>query len=336
MLNRLGKDYSVPFGDFSTVPMNILVHESMRENERASTVIEGTGADGAFGLAAAYADKRRIYSVPSSLRRLVRSAYRVLRLWKYSSKAERIAGFVSKSVDMSLGQAVVAPNPLESIAYSTPSFVRAELDEAIMTNLQVLGRGATPSEQLSLLDLVWVCAGVMAAKSFDPLRLRGCQPFYPFLQFPMLALSTSLSPDEKYESGEAKAPLKKLLAQSIPAKMVYRPKSGFTPPYRQMFASSDIQEFLRDVVLSPKNPLIDFCRIDNLKVMIERARRNQSLSIGVCDFLWALSFTSGWLQQLPNTTRLDNRRSENPTISHAHADEKRFKPSAAGQMKGSV
>lgn len=317
MLNRLGKDYSFPFGDFSAVPMNILVQESSTTKNDACTVIEGTGADGAFGLAATYADKQRIYALPRSMRRLARSAYAGLRLWKYSSKAERIAGFMSKSVLMSLEKAVVAQNPLEGIAYATPNSIRGDLDEAITTNLQVLGQEAPPPEQLSLLDLVWVCAGVMAAKSFDPLRVRGKQPFYPYLEFPMVSLSSSLSSEEKYESGEAKAPLKKLLARSIPEEWVYRRKSGFTPPYRQMFASAAVQEFLRDVVLSARNPVIEFCRIENVRAMVDRARRNQSLSVGACDFLWALTFTSGWLQQVPGATALMNHGSETLEIPEA-------------------
>jgi asparagine synthetase B (glutamine-hydrolysing) len=224
---------------------------------------------------------------------------------------------MSKSVHMSLERAVVAQNPLEGIAYATPNSVRADLDEAITTNLQVLGQEAAPPEQLSLLDLVWICAGVMAAKSFDPLRARGMQPFYPFLEFQMVSLSSSLSWKEKCKSGEAKAPLKKLLARSIPEEWVYRPKSGFTPPYRQMFASAAVQEFLHDVVLSARNPLIGFCRIENVRKMVDRARRNQSLSIGTCDFLWALAFTSGWLQQLPGATALTNHGSESLRIPDA-------------------
>lgn len=299
MLNRLGRDYSFPFGDFSTIPTNILVQESLAPGEASLTVMEGTGADGAFGLAATYSRWKRIYAVPDQMRRMADSAYRGLNLWKRNSKAERLARFVSKSVHMSLAHAVVAQNALDGIAYLTPDYIRTDLDRAILTRLEVLSAGAEPKERLSLLDLVWVCAGIMAAKSFDPLRIRGIQPFYPYLEFPIVSLSTSLSWDEKCEAGEAKAPLKKLLARSVPAKWVYRPKSGFTPPYKQIFGSAPVQDFLHDIVLSPANPLLAFCRVDNVKKMIERARSHQSLSFGAYDFLWALTFSSGWLDQLP-------------------------------------
>jgi len=299
LLNRLGRDYSFPFGDFSTIPTNILVQESLVPGDDPLTVMEGTGADGAFGLAAAYSRWKWIYAVPCPMRRMTDSAYGGLNLWKRNTRTERLARFVRKSVHMSLGHAVVAQNALEGIAYSTPDYIRADLEQAIRTKLEVLSAGAEPKERLSLLDLVWVCAGVMAAKSFDPLRIRGIQPFYPYLEFPMVSLSTSLSWDEKCEAGEAKAPLKKLLARSVPEEWVYRPKSGFTPPYKEIFGSKPFQDFLHDVVLSPRNPLIAFCRIENVTTMIERARHHQSLSIGACDFLWALTFSSGWLDQLP-------------------------------------
>lgn len=300
MLNRLGRDYSFPFGDFSTIPTNILVQESLTPGETALTVMEGTGADGAFGLAATYSRWKWVYAVPGPMRRVADSAYGGLKLWKRNSRAERLARFMSKSAHMSLGHAVVAQNALEGIAYSTPDYIRADLDRAIITTLEVLSAGAEPKERVSLLDLVWVCAGIMAAKSFDPLRTRGIRPFYPYLEFPIVSLSTSLSWDEKCEAGEAKAPLKKLLARSVPAQWVYRPKRGFTPPYKQIFGSKPVQDFLHDVVLSPRNPLLAFCQVDNVKKMIERARNDQSLSFGTYDFMWALTFSSGWLDQLPN------------------------------------
>ena len=298
-MHRLGRDYSFPFGDFSTVPTNILVQESLSSGDDPSTVMEGTGADGAFGLAARYPQWEWIYAVPPAMRHITGLAYGGLNLWRHNSRFERLAHFIRKSVKMPLGHAVVAQNALEGIAYVTPENIRADLHRAIVTKLEVLSVGGEPKERLSLLDLVWVCAGVMAAKSFDPLRIRGIKPFYPYLEFPIVSLSTSLSWDQKCAAGEAKAPLKELLARSVPEHWVYRPKSGFTPPYREIFASAPIQDFLHNVVLSLRNPLIAFCQLDKVRKMIERARKQQPLSFGAFDFLWALTFSSGWFDQLP-------------------------------------
>src|SRR6266446_3007240 len=50
VLARVGRDYSVPFGDLSVIPANILVQEALSLAGESRTVIDGTGADGAFDI----------------------------------------------------------------------------------------------------------------------------------------------------------------------------------------------------------------------------------------------------------------------------------------------
>ena len=308
VLQRLGKDYSFPFGDFSTVPTNILVHESADLARQSSMVIEGTGADGAFGIGIKHASWQRVYRVPARIRRQVDLAYKGLGLWRHSSKLERIGRIARKSLQMPVGPAVVAENALEGIAYTIPGNVRSDIDQGIRANFEILSDGVEPEERISLLDLVWVCAGRMAPKSFDPLRTLGIQPKYPFLEFPMVHLSSSISWEEKCAAGEPKALLKRLLSQDVPKEWVYRTKSGFTPPHQEILASPVMQQFLRDVVLSKQNPLLDFCHIDKVEQIIERSRQRGKLGPGACDFLWTLTFTSAWLNQSPVRMRQCNEQ----------------------------
>jgi asparagine synthase (glutamine-hydrolysing) len=308
VLQRLGKDYSFPFGDFSTVPTNILVHESADLARQSSMVIEGTGADGAFGIGIKHASWQRVYRVPAKIRRQIDLAYKGLGLWRHASKLERIGRITRKSLQMPVGPAVVAENALEGIAYTIPDNVRSDINQAIRANFEILSAGVGPEERISLLDLVWVCAGRMAPKSFDPLRTLGIQPKYPFLEFPMVHLSSSISWEEKCAAGEPKALLKRLLSQDVPKEWVYRTKSGFTPPHQEILASPVVQEFLRDVVLSKQNPLLDFCQIDKVERMIERSRQHDKLGPGACDFLWTLTFTSAWLHQSPGRMRQCNEQ----------------------------
>lgn len=297
-LDRMGKDYSFPFGDYATIPANVMVHESLTMLKQSLTVIEGTGADGAFGLAATYPKWRRVYAIPRPLRRQASTAYRQLNLWRYNSKIERLARFVSKSAHMPLGHATVAQNALDGTTYATPPNIRAELEQTIRTNLEALYTGVEPEGQVSFLKLAW-CSGKSCAKAFDALRVHGIRPIYPFMETPMVNLSSSLSWEEKCAGGVAKTLLKSLLARNIPHEWVYRQKSGFSPPFPDMLASAPVQDYLHNVVLSKQNPLIDFCRIDKVRHMVDRARLRQSLSVGAYNFLWVLAFTSGWLRQQP-------------------------------------
>jgi len=297
VLNRLGRDYSYPFGDFSVVPTNLLVHACLPFTAPAHTVIEGTGADGAFGLGAGYPRWRRVYAVPARIRRGAGRAYGFLKLWTRQSRLERLGRVMRKSVQMPLSHAVVVHHALDGIAYAVPGEIGAEVACAIATSIDRLTVGASAEERLSFLDLSLVCAGRMAPKSFDPLRAHGIAAIYPYLEPRMVRASATLSWAQKSTAGEPKALLKRLLAGAVPREWVYRPKSGFTPPYRAIFASDTAQQFLRDVVLAPHNPLLAYCRADIVADLVDGARR-QALSFSAYDFLWALTFGSGWLHQV--------------------------------------
>lgn len=305
MLERMGREYAYPFGDLSTVPTNHLVHAALGGADDVPVVVEGTGADGAFGLAIKYPWWRRVYGLPPGVRRAVAAAYTGIAAWQRDSVAERFARFVRKSVLMPLGQAVVAQNGLDGIVYTMPPQVRETLADAVRDTIDALAEGQSPEERLSLLDLVLVCGGRMAPKSFGPLKARGVSPVYPYLDPSVLEVSAALPWTVKCAGGEAKAPLKTLLARDVPADWVYRRKSGFTPPYHGLFASAPLQHLLHDVVLSSDNPLLDFVDRDAVEKLVAQTRPPHSLSDGALDFLWALGFASGWLLQQPAIARVE-------------------------------
>jgi asparagine synthase (glutamine-hydrolysing) len=299
VLERLGQDYSYPFGDVSLVPTNLLVHAALHVQGSLSAIVDGTGADGAFGMVGIHARWKRFYSVPYPIRWLVGKGYGWLRLWQNCSRLEGRGRLVRRSLQLPLPQAaVVGITPLDGIAYDIPRGIREHLEGIVREGVLVLGRGLGHDEQMSLLDLVHVCAGRFASKTFDPLRIRGVRPLYPYLEPPMLRLSSAIQPEQKAQDGESKALLKRLLAHSVPREMVYRHKAHFIPPKRQMFAAVSMQEFLGEVVMSPRNPLLGFCRPAVVRTMIEQSRQGHSLSSAAYNFLWVLAFASGWLHQL--------------------------------------
>jgi asparagine synthetase B (glutamine-hydrolysing) len=299
VVDRLARDYAFPFGDLSTLPSNMLVHAALGTGGgHATAVVEGTGADGAFGLAATYSRYRAVFSMPAPLRLVGSAAYDWLRLWRFNFYFERALRFVRKSTRLGIEPAVLAQNSLDGIAFSVPRGV-------VMSGPDP--QTLTPEERLSQLDLAWVCAGRMAPKTFDPLRAAGVEPIYPYLEPDLLRVSSSLSWSVKSAGGEQKALLKTLLARQLPAALVYRGKSGFTPPYRTTLATPQLQAFLHDVVLAPDNPLLEWCDVPTVTDLVTRAGGGADLSAGAVDFLWTLAFTSGWLRQLPQTLRLAHR-----------------------------
>lgn len=288
VLDRLATDYAFPFGDLSTLPTNLLVHAAVGKFQPGA-VVEGTGADGAFGMGAMYPRWRAIFALPAPVRLAGGAAYDWLRLWRFNFYLERVLRSMRKSTRLGIRPAVLAQHSLDDIAFRVPEGTCVEEPTELVS----------PEERLSLLDLAWVCAGRMAPKTLDPLRLRGVQPIYPYLEPELVQVSTSLSWSVKCAGGEEKSLLKSLLARSLPKALVYRRKSGFTPPYRTTLASAPLQAFLHDIVLAPHNPMLEFCDVPTVRGLVERAGSGAHLSAGAIDFLWCLAFTSGWLHQLP-------------------------------------
>jgi asparagine synthase (glutamine-hydrolysing) len=297
VLQRVGTDYTFPFADISAIPTNILVHEALPFAGESRTILEGTGADGAHGLGTEYGKWRRVYGTPRPLRRAVGAAYRGLDLWKYNSLLERIGRLFSRSAHLPMGHAFVAQNAFDRVAYVTPPTVQADVERAVATTIETVSAGTEPRDRLSWLDLVWVCAGRMAPKSFDPLRAQGIRPLYPYLQPSVVSVSSALSWDVKCTAGESKALLKRLLVRDLPPDLVYRRKIGFSRPAHATFALASVQECLRDVVLSRNNVLLDYCRPRAVRALVERSPRH-CLGTGAYSFLWTLLFSSAWLRQI--------------------------------------
>ncbi len=301
VLDRIGRDYWFPFGDLSVLPTNVLLHTVTQSAAMPGAVLDGTGADGAFGVGMKYTSWRRVYASPSIARQAMSGAYNAFQLWRAGRPAARLARVCRRSVQMSLYEsAVMALNSFDGIAYAIPSGVREAIGAASRRYLEGFSAGLCAEERMSLLDLMFVCAGRYASKSSSPLIAQGIKPVYPFLEPTMIRLSSSLSWEQKCPRGEAKGVLKSLLANRVPQDLVYRAKSGFAPPHENIFALPAMQSYLQDVVLSSQNQLRNYVNLPMIRTMVNRARRPGVLSLEACEFLWTLAFASGWLHTAPS------------------------------------
>jgi asparagine synthetase B (glutamine-hydrolysing) len=194
-----------------------------------------------------------------------------------------------------------------------PHHVREELHEAFGHPLRLWGGPLSRGERFALLDLIYICAGRFAAKSFDPLRQGGMDPVYPFLEPDMLRVSFRLPWEEKVRDGEGKVLIKRLLAREVPGEWVYRRKSAFDAPLDRVLAQTNVQEFFHGVVLSSRNPLLDFLEMSVVTKLIERCRESKPLEVSVLRFLWTILFASAWLTEVDS--RL-TRRTEVSSCSH--------------------
>ena len=296
VLGRIGTDYSHPFGDYSLLPTNMLAHAAARQLGPGRIIVDGTGADGAFGISEKLSLWKWLYRIPEPLRQMPAALYKTFGLWATRHRAEYVLRVVRRSTTMPMHQAaVIAQNPMDGIAYQIPEKVRTDLSTQINDYIQQRTEGLAETEQFSFLDLSFVCAGIFAAKSFDPLRAKGVAPVYPFLDPAMINTSLSLPWSSKSWDGEPKALLKRELEKTLPARWIYRNKSGFVPPIRQALGDANVQAILEDRVLVSNNPIIDFVERDVVTQMVKRVRNGQALADQTYNFLWSFCMVSLWL-----------------------------------------
>jgi hypothetical protein len=150
--------------------------------------------------------------------------------------------------------------------------------------------------QLSLLDLLWVCSGIFAAKGFNPLRSCGLQPFFPFLSEEIIGLGSAIMKDE-LQAFETKKVLKSLLMKNVPHEMIYRPKSGFKPPLKAILRNYLVREYIHDMILVKDNPVNEFVYYGVVKKLFKRIWNDEQIGRHHASFIWAYMFGSIWLRQ---------------------------------------
>ena len=84
--------------------------------------------------------------------------------------------------------------------------------------------------------------------------------------------------------------------------MVYRRKRGFSAPLWDYMRDDYMQAMVREVVLSPANPLRGSFKADFVRRIADKTRKHM-VSFHAYHYLWGLIFLSGWWQQLPQRAK---------------------------------
>lgn len=289
LLRGPGKVYPVPFGDISSIPTAELCSGLGRLVDSADYVIfDGSGADGAFGLARRLRRLTQLTMLPATLRSVGSMAYKKGG-WRLRGKLEYAMRVSRRSTRLSQVGVLLAQNSLFDILYEAPNLedIDAGWDSLVQT---VAGYDTWTKGIVS--DLAVTVAGTFAQKSLGPLRSQGFQVSYPFLSSELVRLGvryTSAVPD-----AQAKAWMKSELARYTHRDHVYRPKRGFVEPRMSVFDTSDFRDWLE---LALRSDLAkELLQIGAVRQLLGRTDRLGSLPVGHLNLLWALMFTDRWYE----------------------------------------
>lgn len=298
MLGDLARECAVPVPDPAFLPTLALVRDAEARGDFPAMVATGTSAGHPFDTGFRLASWRRVYAVPYPLRWLGAMAYRAW-FWQRQGTAARAISTLQRSVEFTVIQnAAFLHGTLRGVAYDIPPDIRAAiwdvLDEAQVHPTD----GMCPQDQVAMAAMLRHGTHMCGARPFDPLRRRGALAVHVFMEPEVIRTAFSIPWDVKRGHGEGKALLKALLARSVPREWVYRKRQAFLTPFRDVFTHPQVRQMVGDVVLSPGNPLLAFCRPDGVRHVFARAVSGETLNQGAQRFVWVLTILSLWLEQV--------------------------------------
>src|SRR5215213_4182328 len=114
-LHEPGSVYPFPFADHSIVPSSELARAVVLRVGKGTTILNGTGADGVYGMSEKVGSWLHAARVPGVLRRVAGSSYRFL--WRSSGRSECVSRLLRRSGQMPIVSAILAQNALAGILY---------------------------------------------------------------------------------------------------------------------------------------------------------------------------------------------------------------------------
>ncbi|MBL9150558.1 MAG: asparagine synthase [Phycisphaerae bacterium] len=310
ILDRAADLYHQPFCDHSAVPTHQLAQAVTKRFDRARPILDGTGADGAFGLFAKSRSYQRLMLLPSPIRNAASASYVRRRAWRTTSRLEHSLRILHRLATMSKLAASIAQHGMLGVGVCAP---KANVDSVCTTLESWIGPIAPtddPYARMPMADIGLTCAGIFAHKDFSIFAESGHRVEYPFMA-PSMVLFALRRAHRWPNSKSPKHALKSLLLQTAPREIVHRPKTGFVSDKFELFSSADVIERIRGTVRSqhPRTELLrewlDAAVVDTLADDLRDGRR---LPAPTYNFLWSIAMANSWLSTIDDASDGVRRR----------------------------
>jgi len=283
-----GRIFPLPFADESTAPMTVLAnHLISREDTKNATIIDGTGADGVFGLGNKTYKWSKLFLIPKELRKILALPYS-LGFWKRPGETEYLCRLLRRSCDLPPWAAFIAQNALNKILYRQEE--SGKLLE-VLNNWISERSGEQLNQRIYLADVGLTCANIFAQKALSIFRDAGKSVCFPFLNSNVVQLGIELLKEE--EKKEPKTLLKTALKRQIPEVLLNRKKTGFTDPQKKIFYSSVFFNLISEAA-SESSPLRPFLLPKNLLILRDMLAKGQKIPQQTLNCIWAIVFTDRW------------------------------------------
>jgi asparagine synthetase B (glutamine-hydrolysing) len=294
-LEKAASLYAQPFCDDSCVPTHSLSKAVIQGYGRNRVILDGTGADGAFGLFGKAKQIQMLYRLPLIVYRIASACYDRFELWDKPTRMEFFLRVLKRAFFLSALPTSIAQNSLFNIVYFSPKKDIETVDLCCRNWIYSVSKTRKNEEMIPLMDMGLTCTGIYAQKNKWPLSHAGFQVEYPYLSHEMLDLALNHA---RFWPGSSipKNALKQLIAGAVPADLIYRQKSGFTAPLSQQYLHPTFIEALY-MLTDTNSPLHEIVNQKNLARLTKRLTSRAELPTKTFETLWAIAFLNSWLTQ---------------------------------------
>lgn len=293
-----------PFSDFSSLPI-VFILKFMKEHvKEARMLIEGNGGDDCFGFPDLGTQSKMLMKArfPKVCKEAIAFLFKNSNIWKWTSKE----GFLARVLALADNHEINLLNYF--LVFAPVNFLGLnayrEWDRQVTDVLDgVFSRCGKDHDTLSyeakvtIRQLLHINSRQWAAKAFSVGESLGIRVIYPYIWRDILILQGTIPWQAKMYKGIVKWPLKRLLEEFMPHEFIYRPKSGFVPPFVRWLTSRDFNQMVRDVLLASKGTIRRMIAPRILEELLDDALLGNSLRFPVLNFLWGALFTEMWIQK---------------------------------------
>ncbi len=293
-----------PFSDFSSLPIVFIMKFMQAHLPGSHMLIEGNGADDCFGFPAlAMQPKFRVkHLFPRIVKDAIAFLFQYAKHWKWESHEGIIARMLALAD-------VHEIDPLNYFLVSSPvNFLRLNIFREwdrevshVMTEVFTdYGKDSTTlsdKAHLTIRQLMHINSRQWTAKALSVGESLGIRFIYPYVWRDVLTLQGTIPWSAKIHNGIVKWPLKRLLEEFMPKEFIYRPKSGFVPPFVQWLTNHRFNETVRDIVLASDSNVGQIVPPAIIRALLDDALHGKKLRFPVLNFLWSVIFSEMWIQK---------------------------------------
>jgi asparagine synthase (glutamine-hydrolysing) len=299
-----------PFSDFSSLPIVFILKFMKDHVKEACMLIEGNGGDDCFGFPdLGTQSKMQVkHRFPKVCKDTITLLFKNSKIWKWTSKE----GFLARVLALADNHEINLLNYF--LVFSPVNFLGLgsyqEWDRQVNDTMDgVFSRCGKDHDTLSyeakltIRQLLHINSRQWAAKAFSVGESLGIRVIYPYIWRDILTVQGTIPWEAKIHNGVVKWPLKRLLEEFMPKDFIYRPKSGFVPPFVQWLTSRDFNQTVRDILLASDGIIGQIVASRVLDELLDDALQGKNLRFPVLNFLWGALFTEMWIQKYKSGLR---------------------------------